>query len=135
LALVHSASRSALTLARAFFEIPTFSSHVASYSSLRVSSSSHVRSSSYNSSTTTISDVDTAGLGGGGGGANKDKSTMHQETSSAAIRNGQNPTFSQHAPSGRPPSSSSGEVVVTCRCGLNPHPRDISHDHRHGQSP
>jgi hypothetical protein len=49
--------------------------------------------------------------------ANADKSTMHQETISAAVRNGRNGTFLQHAPSGRPLLSSSGEVVVTHYCG------------------
>jgi hypothetical protein len=81
--------RSALTLARAFTKIPTFSSHAACASSLRVSSSSRVRSSSYSSSTATVVGVSAAGLGGGGVGrglhkANTDKSTTHQETT---IRN------------------------------------------------
>jgi hypothetical protein len=67
--------------------------------------------------------------------ANIDKSTTHQETISAAIRNGRNPTFSQHAPSGHPPLSSSGEVAVTHHSGWNPHPKDVSHGRHHGPSP
>jgi hypothetical protein len=139
-ALVRSASRSALTLARAFSEIPTFSSHAMSASSLHMSSSSHARGNSCNSSTTVVGGIIVVGLGGGGGGrgmhkANTDKSTMHQETSSAAVRSGRSPTFSQHAPSGRSPSSSSDEVAATRCRGWNPHPGDVSRGSHHEPSP
>jgi hypothetical protein len=65
------------------------------------------------------------GLGGGGGRSglckvNVDKSTTRQETSSAAIRNGRSPTFSCHAANGRPPSSSSSEVVAALVPGMFP---------------
>jgi hypothetical protein len=111
-----------------------------SASSLHMSSSSHARGNSCNSSTTVVGGIIVVGLGGGGGGrgmhkANTDKSTMHQETSSAAVRSGRSPTFSQHAPSGRSPSSSSDEVVATRCRGWNPHPGDVSRGSHHEPSP
>jgi hypothetical protein len=135
--LARSTLRSALTLARAFFEIPALSSHAVSASSHCVSSSSYMRRSSCNSSITIAAGVTAVGLGGGGGGlhkANVDKPIMHQETSSATGRNGQNPTFLQRAPNGRPLPSSSTEVVATHCFGWNPRPYGASHDHHHGPS-
>jgi hypothetical protein len=65
LTLAHSTSRAALTWVRAFLEILTFSTLVARAFSVRVSSSSHARSSSCISSTVTTAGTAVLGLGGG----------------------------------------------------------------------
>jgi hypothetical protein len=66
--------------------------------------------------------------------ANTDKSTTHQETCSAAARNGQNPTFSWRAPSGCLPPSTSVGVATTRHRGWSSHHEDASHGRCHEPS-
>jgi hypothetical protein len=84
--------RLALTLKRTFSEIPAISSRVVRASFLHVSSTSHARSYSCNSSSTTGADATMAELGGEGAGgslhkANTDKPTTNQGTRTSIARN------------------------------------------------
>jgi hypothetical protein len=114
-------------------EIPVISSHVARASSLRMSSPSHARSSSCNSSTVVGVGITMAGLGGGVGGrgllkANTDKSNIAVGNTLTCRKEWLDtylPTaFTQWSP-----------ATVVIRWGAcNSCHEEASHDHRHEPS-